>query len=111
MVLTDITNENFEKEILNSDVPIILDFWAPWCGPCKMAAPVLEKLSEYYSEKVKICRLNVDEESQIAGAYGIRSIPTLNIYKENEVVKQIVGVTSNYESTLRDVIDDILKTG
>ena len=85
------TDQNFEAEVLKSDVPVLVDFWAVWCGPCRMIAPVIEELANEYEGKAKIAKLNVDENPQISMAYGIRSIPTLLIFKGGEIVDQIVG--------------------
>jgi thioredoxin 1 len=101
----DLTDENFENEVLESDIPVVVDFWAPWCGPCQMAAPVLEKLAQAYEGKVKVCKLNVDEGRQTAMEYSIMNIPTVNIFKDGKVMDQIVGVLPNYESDLREKIE------
>lgn len=100
-----VTDTNFKQEVLESETPALVDFWAPWCGPCLMAAPVLEKLAQMYQGKLKVCKLNVDEARQTAIDYGIMSIPTLNIYKNGEVVDRIIGVTPNYESDLRKKVE------
>jgi len=104
-----VTDEDFEREVLKSDVPVIVDFWAPWCGPCQIAGPVLEKIAQEYRGRLKVCKLNVDEGRQTAIKYGIMSIPTLNIYKNGVVVDQIIGVTPNYESDLKKRIDLLLE--
>ena len=91
MAHVEITDANFENEVLKSDVPVLVDFWAEWCAPCKMVAPALEELSEEYSGKMKLCKVNVDKNAQVAAQYGIRSIPTLMIFKGGKVAEQIVG--------------------
>jgi len=91
-----ITSENFEKEVLNSDKPVVVDFYADWCGPCKMMAPVIDKLADE-NENIKVCKVNVDDNQDLAVKYGIMSIPTIIIFKNKEVSKKFVGVTSKQE--------------
>jgi len=104
----NVTDVNFESEVLKSNIPVLVDFWAPWCGPCLRAAPVLEKIAQQYQGRLKVCKLNVDEARQTAMRYGIRSIPTLNFYKDGEVVDQMIGVTPNYEFDLKKKIESHL---
>lgn len=85
------TDDSFEEDVLNSDKPVLVDFWAEWCGPCRMVGPVVEELAGEYEGKAKIGKVNVDENSEISTKYGIRSIPSLLIFKNGEVVDQIVG--------------------
>lgn len=85
-----ITDSNFDSEI-SSDKPVLVDFWAEWCGPCKMIAPVLEQLAQELDGKLKICKMNVDENSQVPGKFGVMSIPTLVVFKDGEEKDRIIG--------------------
>jgi thioredoxin len=87
----ELTEETFEQEVLKSTTPVLVDFWATWCGPCKMIAPIVEELATEYEGKLKIGKVDVDNHQKIAMQYGIRSIPTLLIFKSGKVVEQIVG--------------------
>ncbi len=87
----EITDANFQTEVLKSGTPVLIDFWAEWCGPCKMIAPVVEELANEYQGKLKVGKLDVDNNQQVAMQYGIRSIPTLLIFKDGKVVDQVVG--------------------
>tara|TARA_R110002126_G_scaffold3477_1_gene19801 strand:+ start:6170 stop:6496 length:327 start_codon:yes stop_codon:yes gene_type:complete len=87
----EFTDSNFEAEVLNSDKPVLVDFWAEWCGPCRMIGPVVEEMAGEYDGKAKIGKVNVDNNPEISVKYGIRSIPALLIFKNGEVVDQIVG--------------------
>ncbi len=97
-----VDDSNFKQEVLESDIPVLVDFWAPWCAPCSMVAPVVEEIAKEYQGKVKVCKINVDEAQQTAANYGIMSIPTLNIFKNGEVMEQIVGALP--KSALEDKI-------
>ena len=87
-----ITSENFENEVLNSEIPVILDFWAPWCGPCRMIAPVLAEIAEENEGALVVGKVNVDEEGDLAMKFGIASIPTLLVFKNGQIVNKSVGV-------------------
>jgi len=87
----EITDSNFQNEVLNSDKPVLLDFWAEWCGPCKMIAPVVEELAKEYDGKLKVGKVDVDSNQQTSMQYGVRSIPTLLIFKGGKVVDQLIG--------------------
>ncbi len=101
----EVTDESFESEVLGSDVPVLVDYWAPWCGPCRMAAPVLEKIADEYEGRLKVCKMNVDENREVASGYRIMSIPTLQLFKDGELVDQVIGVTPNYESDLKRKVE------
>lgn len=90
MAVLHITNENFEAEVLNSDVPVLVDFWATWCGPCQMLGPVIDEVAEEVGD-AKICKINVDEQQELAVKYGVMTIPTLIVFKNGEVVKKSSG--------------------
>ena len=98
-----LTNGNFEAEVKKPGAPILVDFWAEWCGPCRMVAPVLEKLADEMDGKVRVGKVNVDDESGLAGRYGIQSIPTLLLFKDGKVVDQYIGATT------RDVLVKMLQ--
>jgi thioredoxin 1 len=89
--LLNITDDNFETEVLQSNEPVLIDFWAVWCGPCRMIAPIVEEMAGEYAGKAKIAKLDVDANPNVAMKYGIRSIPTILIFKDGKVVEQIVG--------------------
>ena len=95
----NITDASFEDEVLNSDKPVIVDFWATWCGPCKMIAPILEEIAEEYADKLKVAKLDVDSNNATAGKYNIMSIPSLLFFKNGEVVDQVIGAIPKAQLT------------
>ena len=88
----NITRNNFEQEVLHSDKPVLIDFWAPWCGPCRMLSPVISEIAEEYGDKVKVCKVNVDDEGELAASFNVMSIPTLVVVKDGKVANSAVGV-------------------
>jgi len=86
------TDADFDETVVKSDVPVLVDFWAPWCGPCRAVGPILEDLAEQYAGKIKVVKVNVDENQQVAGSMGIRSIPTVVLYNGGAVVETMVGL-------------------
>ncbi len=101
--LMEFTDQSFEQEVLKADQPVLVDFWAAWCGPCRMIAPAVEALADEYAGKAKVGKVNVDENSSTPGRYNLRSIPTLLLFKGGEVQEQVVGVKS------RDELANLLK--
>lgn len=102
--IVTLTDQNFQKEVLESEVPVLVDFWAPWCAPCRMVAPVVEQLADEYIGKFKIAKLNTDENNATASAYGIMSIPTLGIFKRGQLVDGVVGAVP--KQTLAKKLDE-----
>lgn len=92
MAALEVKKAEFEQEVLKSEVPVLVDFWASWCGPCKMFSPTIEQIADEYEGKVKVCKVNIDEEPQIAETYKIMSIPTIVLFKGGEAVKSSAGV-------------------
>ena len=101
--IQNITDDTFEKEVLQADQPVLVDFWAVWCGPCRMIAPTMEALAKEYAGKAKVTKVNVDENNLTPSKYNIRGIPTLLLFKNGQVQEQLVGAAS------RDVIEKMLK--
>ena len=94
MSVLNVTGENFETEVLKSDLPVLIDFWAEWCGPCRMVNPIVDEIAEELQGKLKVVKVNVDDAQDLAGNYQVMSIPTLLVFKGGEVVEQVVGVMS-----------------
>ena len=102
----DLTDATFDDTVHNSDVPVLVDFWAPWCGPCKMLTPLIEEIANDYQDKAKVCKLNTDEARDSAVEFGINAIPTTILFKNGQVQKKWVGLTSKKELT--KAIDELL---
>lgn len=98
-----ITDQNFQQEVLNSKTPVVVDFWAPWCGPCRAVSPVIEELAKDYTGKVVVGKLNVDENPDVAGSFNVMSIPTVMVFKDGQPLKAIVGAQS--KDTYKQAID------
>jgi thioredoxin 1 len=98
-----LTEDNFDEEVLNSDTPVLVDFWAEWCGPCKMVGPTIEELAKEYKGRAKVGKVNVDQNPGIAEKYGIRGIPTIILFSKGEVAEQLVGVQS--KEKMVEIID------
>ncbi|PSN08483.1 thiol reductase thioredoxin [filamentous cyanobacterium CCT1] len=104
--VAEVTQNTFESEVIQNDQPVLVDFWAPWCGPCRMVAPVVEEISEQYEGQVKVVKVNTDENPSIASQYGIRSIPTLMIFKGGQRVDMVVGAVP--KTTLANTLEKYL---
>ena len=104
--ITNVTDANFETEVINSDTPVLLDYWAEWCGPCKMIAPILEDIASEYNGKIKVAKINIDDNPATPAKYGVRGIPTLMIFKSGSIEATKVGALS--KSQLSAFIDSTI---
>tara|TARA_B100000131_G_scaffold92519_1_gene89357 strand:- start:119 stop:445 length:327 start_codon:yes stop_codon:yes gene_type:complete len=105
-VVFEFTDQNFEKDVLQSDVPVLIDFWATWCGPCKAIAPVIEEIAAEYENRVKVGKVDVDQNQNTAMQFGVRSIPTLLLISNGKVANQIVGAVP--KENITKVLDEVL---
>ena len=106
MAVIEVTDATFDEQVANTEGVTVVDFWAPWCGPCRMVGPVIEELAEEYEGRVRFAKVNVDDNQQIAGSFGIRSIPTIGFFKDGEAVGGVVGAYP--KEALQQVIEDVL---
>ncbi len=104
--LIEFTDDNFDTEVLKSDLPVLVDFWAEWCGPCKMITPIIEEISSDYAGKIKVGKVNVDFNNQVAMQYGIRGIPALLVFKGGSVANQIVGAVP--KNNITQILDEVI---
>ena len=104
--MQEVTDQSFDQDVLKSEVPVLVDFWAEWCGPCKMLAPAVEKVASEYEGKAKVVKLNIDDNNQVAQRYGIKGIPTLILFKDGSEADRTVGLTS--KDNIARMIDRVL---
>lgn len=97
MPLIQLTDDSFKKDVLESDLPVLVDFWAPWCGPCKMIGPIVEEFAKEFDKQLKVAKINIDDNPKTATLYGVMSIPTLMFFKKGKVISQLVGALSKAE--------------
>jgi thioredoxin 1 len=105
-MVQEINDQNFETEVVKSEIPVVVDFWAPWCGPCRMLGPVIEKVSENYSGRVKFCKINVDENQISASKFGVKSIPTVIYFKDG--AKKDISVGALPENAIKSKVEALL---
>jgi thioredoxin 1 len=105
----EITSGELENEIVKSEIPVFVDFWAPWCGPCRVVSPIVEDIANEYSDKVSFVKVNVDQNNEIASKYNVFSIPTLAVFSKGNLISQQVGVSSNAKASLKKMIENALK--
>lgn len=105
-MVKELTKENFEAEVMNSSLPVLVDFWASWCGPCQMVSPIVDALGDEYEGRLKVCKVNVDEQSALASEFAVVSIPTVIIVKDGKIAKRAVGARSHDDFC--DMIDEVI---
>ena len=105
----EISSSQWEDEIIKSKIPVFVDFWAPWCGPCRAVSPIVEEIASEYSGKVSFVKVNVDQNNELASKYNVFSIPTLAVFSKGSLVSQQVGVSSNAKASLKNMIENALK--
>jgi thioredoxin 1 len=108
MAVKEVDKTNFEQEVLQSDIPVMVDFWAPWCVPCRVIAPIVERLAEQYAGRLKVAKLNVDENHELAIRYQVMSIPTLIFFKNGQVIDRIIGVPREPERVIVQKIEEVI---